>query len=77
MSEGGYLPKIPVLVYIQIKNQVPSLTILTSKIHRVGPDTAGDYLYFQPFPLLLKPPHLHCVSFCLQIIYLDTQKWHQ
>lgn len=64
------------LVYIQIKNQVLSLTILISKIHRVGLDIAGDYPYFQPFPLPLGPPHLHRVSFCLQIIYLDTQKWH-
>lgn len=73
---SGILAQMPVPVYIQIKNQVLSLTILISKIHKVGLDIAGDYPYFQPFPLLLESPHLHCVSFCLQIIYLDTQKWH-
>lgn len=73
---GGLLAQMPVLVYTQTKTQVLSLTILISKIHKVGLDTGGDYLCFQPFPLLLEPPHLHCVSFCLLIIYLDTQKRH-
>lgn len=58
------------------KTQLLSLTILISKTHKVGLDSAGDCLCFQPFPLLTGPPHLHCVSFCLLLIYLDTQKWH-
>lgn len=73
---SGLLAQMPVLVYTQNKTQILSLTILISKIHKVGLDTARDYLCFQPFPLLLEPPHLHCVSFCLLIIYLDTQKWN-
>lgn len=72
----GILAQTPLPVYIQIKKQVLSLTILISKIHTVGLDIARDYPYFQPFPLLMESPHLRYVSFCLQIIYLDTQKWH-
>lgn len=74
-GQSGLLAQMPVLAYTQSKTQVLSLTILISKTHKVGLDTGGDYLCFQPSPLLLEPPHLHCVSFCLLIIYLDTQKW--
>ena len=60
-----------------IKFRGQSLTIWTGKTHKVGLGIWGGYQYSLPSPHPLEHHHLHFVSSCQQLVYLETENYNQ